>query len=94
MGTEELTRGTLGMGLVSLGFIAGLVNQPTQIRTRCAPTVSIVFSEVIAMREWANPNLGIFWVYPELLAFGGPKLSVPPIFFQIIFFAALTPCPI
>ena len=51
MGTEELARGTLGVDLVSLGFIAGHVTQPTQIRTMCAPIVTIVFSEVIAMRE-------------------------------------------
>ena len=61
------------MGLVSLGFIAGLVAQPTQIRTRGAPTVTFVFSEVIAMREsGANRIWVIYWVFPVLLAFGGP----------------------
>ena len=84
---EELTRVTLGMGLVSLGFIAGLAVQPTQIRIRCAPIVTIVFSEVIAMREsGANRIWVISWVFPVLLAFGGPKIVYPPNFFFKLFF--------
>ena len=51
MGTEELATVTMEMLLVSLGFIAGHVRQPTHSRTSCAPTVTVVFSEVIAMRE-------------------------------------------
>ena len=47
-----MTRVTLVTGLASLGLIAGLVTQPTQVRTRCVPTVIMVFSEIIAMREW------------------------------------------
>ena len=83
---------TLGVGRVSLGFIAGHVTQPTQIRTRCAPTVTIVFSKVIAMREQGQSEFGYFLGFPELLAFGGPKLSIPQ-FFKIFFLAAHTPCP-
>ena len=49
---EELTRVTLGTGLASLGSIAGHATQPTQTGTRCVPTVIMVFSEIIAMREW------------------------------------------
>ena len=82
------------MGLVSLGFIAGLATQPTQIRTRCAPTVTFVFSEVIAMREsGANRIWVIYWVFPVLLAFGGPKKKIvnPPK--MHFFLAAHTPCP-
>ena len=51
VGMEELTRVTLGTGLNSLGLIAGHVLQPTQTRIRCVPTATIVFSEIIAMRE-------------------------------------------
>ena len=84
---EELTRVTLGMDLVSLGFIAGLAIQATQTRTRCAPIATTVFSEVIAMREsGANRIWVIYWVFPVLLAFGGPKIVYPPNFFQINYF--------
>ena len=70
---EEQTRVTLGMGLVSLGLIAGLVAQPTQIRTRCAPIATLVCSEVIAMREsGANRIWVIYGTFPVLLASGGP----------------------
>ena len=89
-----MARGTLGVDLVSLGFIAGLVAQPTQIRIRCAPIVTIVCSEVIAMREsGANRIWVISWVFPVLLAFGGPKIVYPPTFFFNYFFSGTHSLP-
>ena len=62
---EELTRVTPGMGLVSLGFIAVLVIQPTQIITRCAPIATIVFSEVIAMRESGANRIWVIFGFSQ-----------------------------
>ena len=45
VGAEELTGVALALGLVSLGLIAGLVNQPTQVRTRSAPSATTVSSD-------------------------------------------------
>jgi len=62
---EELTRVTLGMDLVSLGFIAGLAIQATQTRTRCAPIATTVFSEVIAMRESGANRIWVILRYSQ-----------------------------
>ena len=61
MGTEELTGVALGLVLVSLGLIAGPVEQPTQVRTRSAPTATTVSSEVIAMRGQVPTGFGYLW---------------------------------
>ena len=61
MGTEELTGVALGLALVSLGLIAGHVEQPTQVRTRSAPTATTVSSEVIAMRGQVPTGFGYLW---------------------------------
>ena len=88
---EELAMVTLGMGLVSLGLIAGLVAQPTQIRTRCAPIATIVFSEIIAMRESRPSRIWVFlghfqnYWHPVAQIVCPPKLN--------FFLAAHTPCP-
>ena len=82
---QEITRGATGADLNSLWLIAGLVNKPTLARIRCAPTATLVFSEVIAMRVLGYSEFGYFG-FPELLAFGVPKLSIPPnysIFFLV-----------
>ena len=91
MGMEEITRGAVGAGLNSLWSTVGLVVNPTQARIRCAPIATLVFSEVIAMRVLGYSEFGYFG-FPELLAFGVPKLSIPPNY-SIFFSAAHTPCP-
>jgi len=73
---EEITRGVTGADLNSPWLTAGLVISPTQARIRCAPIATLVFSEVIAMRVLAYSEFGYFG-FPELLAFGVPKLSIP-----------------
>ena len=78
---EELTRVTMGTDLNSLGLIVGLVIQPTLTRIRCAPTATLVFSEIIAMREQGYSEFGYFR-FPELLAFGAPNCQ-SPLFFNI-----------
>ena len=82
---EELTMVTLGVGRVSLGFIAGHVTQPTQIRTRCAPTVTIVFSEVIAMREQGQSEFGYFWGFQNYWLSVAPN-CLSPNFSKYFFF--------
>ena len=58
MGAEELTGVALVLVLVSLGLIAGPVEQPTQVRTRSAPTATAVSSDALcnegsgANRSW------------------------------------------
>ena len=70
----------MGAGLNSIWFTVGLVVSPTQARIRCVPTATLVFSEIIAMRDWAIPNLGNYQCLrvPELLSFGVPKIVTPP----------------
>ena len=50
MGVEELTGVALVLVLVSLGSIAGLADQPFQVRTRSAPTATTISSDTLAMR--------------------------------------------
>ena len=58
VGAEELTGVALALVLVSLGLIAGPVEQPTQVRTRSAPTATAVSSDALcnegsgANRSW------------------------------------------
>ena len=58
MGAEELTGVALVLVLVSLGSIAGPVEQPIQVRTRSAPTATPVSSDALcdegsgANRSW------------------------------------------
>ena len=89
---EEITRGVTGADLNSPWLTAGLVISPTQARIRCAPIATLVFSEVIAMRVLGYSEFGYFG-FPELLAFGVPKLSIPPKYSIFFFSAAHTPCP-
>ena len=93
---EELTRVTFGMGLVSLGFIAVHVTQPTQIRTRCAPTATIVFSEVIAMRESGANRIWVIFGFSQYYWHSVALiLSISPTFFKNSFFSSGThslPC--
>ena len=58
VGAEELVGVALASGLVSLGLIAVPVEQPTQVRTRSAPTATTVSSEVIAMRGRVPTGFG------------------------------------
>ena len=82
MGTEELTWVALVLGLVSLGLIAGPVEQPTQVRTRSAPTATTASSEVIAMRGQVPTGFGYLWDISNINwhRLAQIKLSIPPIY--------------
>ena len=50
VGVEELIGVAMVQVLVSLGSVAGLANQPFQVRTRSAPTATTISSDTLAMR--------------------------------------------
>ena len=47
---EELIGVAMVQVLVSLGSVAGLANQPFQVKTRSAPTATTISSDTLAMR--------------------------------------------
>ena len=57
---EVITRVATGVGLISLWLIAGLAKEQTLARIRCAPTATLVFTKIIAMRVLDYSKFGYF----------------------------------